>query len=114
MYLLLLKGGKAMKQPSTTRTLGQAIRDIRRAKRWSARELGERAGLAQSTIYRSELGKAKPQADTLLAIFTAFGPERLARWQESPESFERLPRGLSYLDRGLPLPSWITWVEEPE
>ena len=99
---------------NTARTLGQAIRDIRRAKRWSARELGERAGLDQATIYRTELGKVKPQAETLLAIFTAFGPENLARWQENPESYERLPRGLTWPDRNLPLPSWLLWVEEPE
>jgi len=99
---------------STTRTLGQAIRDIRQNKHWSARELAELSGLNQSTIYRAENGQSKPQDETLLALFTAFGPAALKVWREDPESYERLAHGFAWLDRNLPLPSWLSWVEEPE
>lgn len=54
-------------------TVGGRIREIRREKNMTQRELGEKCGLADSAIRRYELGKANPKIETQEKIANALG-----------------------------------------
>jgi len=95
------------------RTIGQAIREKRRAKGWSQAELARRSSLSSSTIYRLERGLRQPRSTTLCALFTAFGPVALKVWQDNPKFYEAPGRGLTWADRDAPVPSWMAWVSTP-
>jgi len=61
----------------------------------------------------AEKGLRETQPETLLAIFTAFGPVALKVWQDDPKFYEAPVRGLTWADRDAPVPSWMAWVSAP-
>lgn len=52
-------------------TVGEQIRNIRKAKGWTQKRLGEACGIAEPTIRRYELGKLNPKIETLQKIAKA-------------------------------------------
>lgn len=54
-------------------TIGEHIRDQRLRQGLTQRELGERAGIAEPTIRRYELGKLNPKIETVKKIAKALG-----------------------------------------
>ena len=46
-------------------TIGAKIRELRKARGLTQKELGERAGIAEPTIRRYELGKLNPKFETV-------------------------------------------------
>lgn len=54
-------------------TVGEQIRNIRKAKGWTQKRLGEACGIAEPTIRRYELGKLNPKIETLQRIAKALG-----------------------------------------
>ena len=54
-------------------TIGEHIRDQRLRQGLTQRELGERAGIAEPTIRRYELGKLNPKIETVEKIAKALG-----------------------------------------
>ena len=52
-------------------TVGEKIRECRKDKKLSQKQLGERCGIAEPTIRRYELGKLNPKAETLERIANA-------------------------------------------
>ena len=54
-------------------TLGETVRHLRLARRWTQQELAKRSGIAQGMITNVERGKyPNPTANTLLRLATAF------------------------------------------
>lgn len=59
-------------------TIGTKIRELRKARGLTQRELGEKAGIAEPTIRRYELGKLNPKFETVQKIAKALNvPEAL-------------------------------------
>lgn len=54
-------------------TIGEKIRAIRKERGFTQKELGERAGIAEPTIRRYELGKLNPKIETIQKIADALG-----------------------------------------
>lgn len=52
-------------------TTGERIRNIRKSKNLTQKQLGELAGIAEPTIRRYELGKLNPKYETLVKIAAA-------------------------------------------
>ena len=53
--------------------IGRRIEDLRKQAGLSQRDLAERCGIAQSTVYRIEAGKFSPRLDLLENIANALG-----------------------------------------
>lgn len=56
-----------------SQTIGEKIREIRKARGLTQKELGEKAGIAEPTIRRYELGKLNPKIETVKKIADALG-----------------------------------------
>lgn len=54
-------------------TIGARIREARKIKGLTQKELGEKAGIAEPTIRRYELGKLNPKMETIQKIAAALG-----------------------------------------
>lgn len=52
-------------------TVGQRIRQWRKERNFTQKQLGELAGIAEPTIRRYELGKLNPKYETIVKIATA-------------------------------------------
>ena len=50
------------------KTIGERIRELRNERGLTQKELGERAGIAEPTIRRYELGKLNPKFETVQKI----------------------------------------------
>lgn len=59
-------------------TIGAKIRELRKARGLTQKELGERAGIAEPTIRRYELGKLNPKFETV---------QKIAKALNVPEAF---------------------------
>ena len=59
-------------------TIGAKIRELRKARDLTQKELGERAGIAEPTIRRYELGKLNPKFETV---------QKIAKALNVPEAF---------------------------
>lgn len=70
VWYTYIKGGERMSQ-----TIGEKIREIRKARGLTQKELGEKAGIAEPTIRRYELGKLNPKIETVKKIADALGVE---------------------------------------
>lgn len=68
VWYTYIKGGERMSQ-----TIGEKIREIRKARGLTQKELGEKAGIAEPTIRRYELGKLNPKIETVKKIADALG-----------------------------------------
>ena len=70
MLLLLCGCGKlAVKgRDEMVKTIGERIRELRNERGLTQKELGERAGIAEPTIRRYELGKLNPKFETVQKI----------------------------------------------
>lgn len=55
------------------KTIGERIRELRNDRGMTQKELGERAGIAEPTIRRYELGKLNPKFETVQKIAKALG-----------------------------------------
>lgn len=78
------------------------------------RELAERSGLNESTIFRTEKGTRQPRPKTVEAILAALDPDMLARWEDNVEFYKESVRGFTWPDPDETPPTWILWVEEKE
>ena len=47
------------------KTIGEQIRELRKERGLTQKELGERSGIAEPTIRRYELGKLNPKFETV-------------------------------------------------
>lgn len=76
-------------------TTGELIRQARISAGLTQKELGERAGIAEPTIGRYELGKLNPKPSTLKKIAAALG----VQWYEllSDDSEEQVEVAKSYI-----------------
>ena len=52
-------------------TIGERIREVRKSKNLTQKQLGELSGIAEPTIRRYELGKLNPKRETITKIATA-------------------------------------------
>ena len=68
-------------------TVGERIRQNRLNKKMTQKELGEKAGIAEPTIRRYELGKLNPKFETLQKIADALdvGIDKLKGIKPLPE-----------------------------
>lgn len=55
------------------KTIGEQIRELRKERGLTQKELGERSGIAEPTIRRYELGKLNPKFETVQKIAKALG-----------------------------------------
>ncbi len=55
------------------KTIGERIRELRKEQGLTQKELGERAGIAEPTIRRYELGRLNPKFETVKKIAKALG-----------------------------------------
>lgn len=74
----------------TPNDIGHAIRQARKAKKLTQKELAERSGVWQETISKVENGQSGTKLETVFDIFAALDLEILVqgRSKGSPESFE--------------------------
>lgn len=66
-----------------SQTIGEKIREIRKARGLTQKELGEKAGIAEPTIRRYELGKLNPKIETVKKIADALGVDMNALYGET-------------------------------
>ncbi len=78
VWYTYIKGGERMSQ-----TIGEKIREIRKARGLTQKELGEKAGIAEPTIRRYELGKLNPKIETVKKIADALGVDAAYLYSES-------------------------------
>ncbi len=55
----------------TPQQIGTIIRNARKARGWSQRVLGEKAGIRQGTVSQIETGAPLARLDTILAVLAA-------------------------------------------
>ena len=67
-----------------SQTIGEKIREIRKARGLTQKELGEKAGIAEPTIRRYELGKLNPKIETVKKIADALGVDMNCLLYTSP------------------------------
>ncbi len=58
---------------SAAKELGERVREVRRAKRWTQIELAQKAGVSRDALVRLELGQRKSRASTIRKIAAALG-----------------------------------------
>ena len=58
---------------ATMTRVGEKVRKLRKARRWSQQELGDRAGVTAQTVWNLETGRHVPETATLLKIARALG-----------------------------------------
>ena len=54
-------------------SMGEKIRNLRKARGWSQEELAEQIAVTRQAISRWESDSAKPDADNIVALCTLFG-----------------------------------------
>lgn len=64
---------RAAPVPLAARLIGQAVRRLRRERRWSIEHLAERAGLSYQYVCAVETGKSNFSIDVLDRLATGFG-----------------------------------------
>lgn len=76
-------------------TIGERIRNVRKSKNLTQKQLGELAGIAEPTIRRYELGKLNPKYETIEKIACALGttPDTLRGYYTSDELIDLHMRG---------------------
>lgn len=92
-----------MKQNKDTRQYAKAIRETRKKRGWSQKQLAQRILTTQQAIARWESGATEPRADNLLALAEALGVP-LSHFIDretanADESFEALYKSLSLPDK---------------
>lgn len=53
--------------------VGERVRELRKARRWSQQRLGDEAGVTAQTVWNLETGRHVPETATLLKISGALG-----------------------------------------
>ena len=66
-------------------TIGAKIREFRKARGMTQKELGEKSGIAEATIRRYELGKLNPKFETVKKIATALNVPAAIFFEPSPK-----------------------------
>lgn len=87
-------------------TTGELIRQARISAGLTQKELGERAGIAEPTIGRYELGKLNPKPSTLKKIANALGiswvsllPENIVSKSDDLANYELVMEGITRIKR---------------
>lgn len=78
--------------PSPTRSeqnLGQRVRDIRKARGWTLQDLGDKTGLAVSTISKMERGDISLTYDRFMRLAQGLGLDVGELFDTTPDSFEQ-------------------------
>ena len=53
--------------------VGDKVRELRKARRWSQQRLGDEAGVTAQTVWNLETGRHVPETTTLLKIADGLG-----------------------------------------
>lgn len=83
---------EAYESTSRAIALGEQVRRLRRAKRWSQAQLAARLRTTQSAISRLEMGDTPPSLRTLTRIGDALGLELIVMFRERTNDRMRRPR----------------------
>jgi transcriptional regulator with XRE-family HTH domain len=78
--------------PSPTRSeqnLGQRVRDIRKARGWTLQDLGDKTGLAVSTISKMERGDISLTYDRFMRLAQGLGLDVGELFDTTPDSFQQ-------------------------
>lgn len=73
---------EAYEQTARAIALGEQVRSLRRAKRWSQAQLAARLRTTQSAVSRLEMGDMPPSLRTLSRIGDALGVELVVAFRE--------------------------------
>ncbi|GAA3393651.1 helix-turn-helix domain-containing protein [Cryptosporangium minutisporangium] len=89
-------------RPAIAALVGERVRNLRTARRWSLDELAGRSGVSKGMVVQIEAGRTNPSIGTLVRIADAFGVTvaRLVEEQRPPEVRVNGPADYSVLWEG--------------